>query len=72
MVEVEVEEEEVKEEEEEEEEVLTTRPEEIENDAIGRIGAQRKVATARPAANTSINENKGSERQLYPRAIRQN
>lgn len=69
VVEVEVEEEEVK---EEEEEVLTTQPEEVENDAIGRIGAQRKVATARPAANSSINENKGSERQLYPRAIRQN
>lgn len=66
---VEVEEEEVK---EEEEEVLMTQPEEVENDAIGRIGAQRKVATARPAANSSINENKGSERQLYPRAIRQN
>lgn len=69
VVEVEAEEEEVK---EEEEEVLTTQPEEVENDAIGRIGAQRKVATARPAANSSINENKGSERQLYPRAIRQN
>lgn len=68
VVEVEVEEEEVQ----EEEEVLTTQPEEVENDAIGRIGAQWKVATARPAANSSINENKGSERQLYPRAIRQN
>lgn len=57
---------------EEEEEILTSRTKEVKNNAIERIEAQRKVATARPTANGSINENKRPERELYPEAIRQN